>query len=32
MLRLRPANGSVVALAWLLPPRENGKYFFAPVG
>ena len=31
-LRLRPANGSVVALAWLLPPRENGKYFFAPDG
>ena len=29
-LRLRPANGSVVALAWLLPPRENGKYFLAP--
>ena len=30
--RLRPANGSVFALAWLLPPRENGKYFAAPVG
>src|SRR5262245_14313546 len=31
-LRLRPANGSVGEFAWLLPLRENGKYFFMPAG